>query len=371
MNYSKLLILSALCILYPNLCLSFQPLTAHTTVSDFMNMQPQVSFGVPAGASSADHEKSSLRQPVGPVKHGFVKASSPQGIESRPINSAVLRKLPETTPFQDKVKNTVYAPLGKPPVKAKAMFCVDCSTNEIILAQNTELALPIASITKLLTAMVALDCYTLEHILEVPSDIMEVDKHRVGIRPGDRFTVSDLLHGMLIESGNDCAEVLARGYSRGGRDAFMALMNKKAAHLGVSSATFHTPSGLDARVTVGFKDGKSLDIKRPNVATAEDVAIIARHAFKNTLIRSISSMKTYTMKTQNSNPKDYPLISNDRLLSRNLPVAGAKTGFTNLAGKCIVALFKKEKTEHMIVVLNTAQHFKAAERIYKWAARSL
>jgi D-alanyl-D-alanine carboxypeptidase len=122
---------------------------------------------------------------------------------------------------------------------------------------------------------------------------------------------------------------------------------------------------------LGRKDGRELPGKKPNISTAQDVALVADHAFKHPLIAQISSMKKYTMRTLNEKPKDYPLYSNDKLLDKNLPVAGAKTGFTNMAGKCIVALFKNDDKEHLVVVLNTAQHFKAAEKIYRWAASSM
>lgn len=176
---------------------------------------------------------------------------------------------------------------------------------------------------------------------------------------------------MLIESGNDCAEALARAYPKGGRAGFIQAMNGKALGLGASSVKIYTPSGLDHKFIIGRKDGRELPAKKPNISTAQDVAQIADHAFKYPLIAQISSMKKYTMSTLNEKSKDYPLFSNDRLLDRNLPVAGAKTGFTNMAGKCIVALFRNQDKEHLVVVLNTAQHFKAAEKIYRWAARSM
>jgi D-alanyl-D-alanine carboxypeptidase len=258
---------------------------------------------------------------------------------------------------------------SKPPVKAKAMFCIDCSANKVVLAQNISEPLPIASITKLLTALVVIEEMDLDKVLEVPADIAEVERVRVGIHPGDLLTVRDLLHGMLIESGNDCAETLARAYPKGGREGFLAAMNRRAKELGASRTTLFTPSGLDMKLTLGRKEGRNLDTRWPNTATAEDVAIIARQAFKNPLIARIASMKTYTMHTRNGVPRDYHVVSNDRLLTKNLPIAGAKTGFTNKAGKCIVAWFKDQKAEHMVVVLNTAQHFKAAEKIYRWASR--
>jgi D-alanyl-D-alanine carboxypeptidase len=78
-------------------------------------------------------------------------------------------------------------------------------------------------------------------------------------------------------------------------------------------------------------------------------------------------LKTAAMRTLNEPARTYNLVTNDKLLSRNLPVAGAKTGYTDRAGKCIVALFKNQLKEHMVVVLNTPNNFKAAEKIYRWA----
>jgi D-alanyl-D-alanine carboxypeptidase len=291
---------------------------------------------------------------------------SPQ--PKRPLSLKAFTEPPKAFPAVGGPKQPAVGP--RPQVKAKALFCIDCAANKVVLAQNISEPLPIASITKLLTAMTIVEEMDLEKVLEVPADIVEVERHKVGIRPGDLFTVKDLLHGMLIESGNDCAETLARAYPKGGRDGFMAEMNRRAVEMGASRTMLFTPSGLDMKITLGRKDGRNLDARRPNIATAEDVAKIAKQAFKNPLIARISSMKTYTMRTRNVVPRDYPLVSNDRLLTKNLPVAGAKTGFTNMAGKCIVALFKDEKAEHMVVVLNSAQHFKAAEKIYRWASRT-
>ncbi len=258
-----------------------------------------------------------------------------------------------------------------PRVKAKAMLCVDCSSNKVVLAENEDEPLPIASITKLLTAMIVIDRMDLDKVLKVPWDIKQIPRHRVGLRPGELLTVRDLLHGLLIESGNDCAEVLARAYPRGGRYGFMLEMKKLAVRLGASHTKLYTPSGLDTTVILGRKNGRELEAVRSNVATAEDVALIARHAFKYPIIREIAGMKTYTMRTRNPKPRNYRLATNDKLLYGKLPVEGAKTGYTNLAGRCIVALFKNQDREHVVVVLNTAKHFKAAERIYRWVCKPL
>jgi len=290
-------------------------------------------------------------------KAEYISASAPPKPKS--MESPVLAAQPAP----------ILAP--KPPVRAKAMFCLDCSSNKVVLAKNTSEPLPIASITKLLTAMIVIDEMNLESVLEVPDDIKQVERHVVGLKAGDLLTVRDLLHGMLIESGNDCAEVLARGYPKGGRTGFIAAMNKRAGRLGAAQTTIYTPSGLDMKFLLGRKEGRSLASRKPNTATAQEVAVIAMEAFKYPLIREISSMKTYSMRTHNQPARTYPLASNDRLLHRNLPIAGAKTGYTGMAGKCIVALFKDQKSDYIVVVLNTPQHFKAAEKIYRWACKAL
>ncbi|MCA1962003.1 MAG: serine hydrolase [Desulfomonile sp.] len=260
-----------------------------------------------------------------------------------------------------------------PQVKAKALYCVDCSSNQVVLARNVSEPLPIASITKLLTAMVVIDEMKLDTVITIPDDIKLVPRHRVGIRGGDRLTVRDLLHGMLIESGNDCAEALARAYPKGGTSAFMKAMNRKAAAMGAGKTAVFTPSGLDKQFAVGIKGGRTLIAHKTNTASAEDVALIARHAFKYPLIRTISSMKTHTMTTCNATPREYVLRSNDKLLDRPVSLVGAKTGFTNLAGKCIVALFNDEKKakEYVVVVLNSPTHFKTAEKVYRWVSGTL
>jgi D-alanyl-D-alanine carboxypeptidase len=258
--------------------------------------------------------------------------------------------------------------VSRPLVRAKALFCVDCSSNKVVLAENVSEPLPIASITKLLTAVIVIEEMDLDQALQVPADIKEVEKHVVGLKPGDRLSVRDLLHGLLIASGNDCAEVLARSYPKGGRQGFIDEMNRFAVVIGAEKSKFYTPSGLDIVEAVGNKNGRELSVRLSNTASAEDVATIAGRAFGYPLIRKISGMKTYVARSIGEKPRNIPLVSNDRLLHSNLPIVGAKTGFTNLAGRCIVALFKKQDKEHMVVILNSPKHFRAAEKVYRWVS---
>ncbi len=336
-------------IVAPCSAFAFQPQSSQNYVNNFVKDT--------RGNKRAPQASSNVVKAYAPSRAKFIQPNKP--LLLRKASSSILAP---TVSLSNRS--------GQPRVKAKAMFCVDKSANRVVLAENECAPLPIASITKLLTAMVVIDQMDLNSVVETPSDIRHVEKHVIGIRPGDLFTVKDLLHGMLIESGNDCAEALARAYPKGGRDAFIEAMNQKAQKLGLSHVTIYTPSGLDYKIVLGRKDGRELLGKKPNIATAEDVASLASHAFDYPLIAEISSTKTYIMKSLNSKPHVYHLVSNDKLLRTNLPVAGAKTGFTNMAGKCIVAFFKDNQKEHVVVVLNTPHHFKAAEKIYRWACKT-
>lgn len=363
---------------------AFEPVRSAASVNEMMSGARSAQIAVPQAArrhAPVDERKALNKpRPTAPVhavkpKTLIAMPAPKRQLNPEPLQKAATKSAPAHPSWRGKpLVSTTAAKAGnghRPPVKAKALYCVDCSSNKVMLAENTSSPLPIASISKLLTAMVVAEEMDQDRVLEVPEDITQVERHVIGLKPGDRLTVRDLLHGMLIESGNDCAEVLARAYQKGGRDGFIAAMNKKAADLGASRTVFYTPSGLDMKMTLGRKDGNYLESRKANAASAEDVAAIARAAFKNPLISGISSTRTYTMRTKNATPRDYALVSNDKLLARNLPIVGAKTGFTNMAGRCIVALFKDQKNEHVVVVLNSPHHFKAAEKIYRWASKPL
>jgi D-alanyl-D-alanine carboxypeptidase len=307
-------------------------------------------------------------------KHSNDSAHEYGGIttfEGRDDNPAIVAKILESNTILGPVRSPMA--IKAPNVRAKALLCVDCSSNQVLLERNSAEPLPIASITKLITAMTVIDEMNLDSIIEVPRDIKKIEKHVVGIRPGDRLSVRDLLHGLLIESGNDCAEVLARAYPHGGRTGFMAAMNKRVKEIGATQTVLHTPSGLDLKVEPhgNSRNGENNSVvKISNTASAQDVALIARRAFSYPLIRKVGGMKTYTMTTHNERPREYGLVSNDKLLDRGLPLEGAKTGYTDLAGRCIVALFRDRGKERMVVVLNAPRHFNVAENLYRWASKN-
>lgn len=250
-------------------------------------------------------------------------------------------------------------------IHAKAYYCVDPLTNRIILERNSDQQLPVASLTKLVTAMVILEHLPMDTKVTVPDHIKTVPKTVIGLKPGDRVSVEDLLHGLLIGSGNDCAETLACAFP-GGKAKLVQAMNKKVRSLGFTHTKFYTPSGLDKK-TGDEHSAKQTENVECNVSTAKEMAQIARVAFTNTIIRMISVKKGYVLKGEKGH--SYPVRTTNKLLRDDLPVYGAKTGFTNRAGHCLASEFRRGKSSLLIVVLGSPNHFRDTRLAYRIALK--
>lgn len=251
-------------------------------------------------------------------------------------------------------------------VRAKAVYCVNVAKNQTLAARNSNQRLPIASLTKLVTALVVLDRMPLNRLVTVPGHIKKIPKSVVGLKPKDRVSVKDLLHGLLIGSGNDCAETLACAYP-GGRARFIRTMNAKVRKFGTKHTIFYTPSGLDKK-TAGTWNGKKSVHVRSNVSTAREMARIARAAFANRTIRSICLKKRYTMAGR-LKKGGYRVSTTNKLLRDNLPLAGGKTGYTARAGHCLATEFKPGRDNFLIVVLGSPNHFRDTRLVYRNALK--
>ncbi len=173
--------------------------------------------------------------------------------------------------------------MSPPPISADAVFVTDISTGTELFAQNAEEPLPPASLTKIVSALVVLERANLEETVEIlEEDLVSAEESQVGLTAGDRLSVRDLLHGMLIPSGNDATLALARhvGAAAIGEGAspeqavaeFVSMMNAKAAELGATSSHFLNPTGID---------------DEGHVMSARDVAIVTKAALQNSLFSEI------------------------------------------------------------------------------------
>ncbi|MGB6068422.1 MAG: serine hydrolase [Desulfomonilaceae bacterium] len=295
------------------------------------------------------------------------KAAKSKVVKSKVVKSKVVKsKITKSKVANHKVAKKKKAKPEAQGVQAKAVYCVNLRSNQTLLARNADLQLPIASLSKLVTALVALDQFPLDRKVTVPDNIKTVPKSVVGLKAGDSVSVLDLLHGLLIGSGNDCAETLACAIP-GGRKSFIAAMNEKVRSMGARHTFFYTPSGLDRKISI-TKEGKKTTDVDSNVSTAREIATIASTAFSNPIIRSICQKKRHVMASA-INPKGYIVKSTNKLLRDHLPLIGGKTGYTARAGHCLATEFTPGRNILLIVVLGSPNHFRDTRLVYHKALK--
>jgi D-alanyl-D-alanine carboxypeptidase len=256
-------------------------------------------------------------------------------------------------------------------IRAKAVYCINLRNNGVVFARRADRRLPVASLTKLMTALLVMENLPLERKVKLPRRVPNIPESVVHLRSRDVVTVRDLLHGLLMASGNDCAEALAYAFP-GGRKRFIARMNRKALALGARNTVFYTPSGLDARVVRRARRGTGKRIVRfkASTSTARDMAKIARAAFANETIGAICLKKTYVMSSRILK-RGYHIRNTNRLLREGLPLMGGKTGYTSRAKRCMASKFKTGRGPILIVVLGSRNHFRDTKIVYRKAVRTM
>lgn len=221
---------------------------------------------------------------------------------------------------------------------ANSYILIDEGSSEILTAQNENDIVPIASTTKIMTAIVALENYNLDDIFTISEDASYQTPTVIGLMPQEQISAHDLLYGLLIKSGNDTAYALAENM---GFDNFVNKMNEKAKYLGLNDTNFKDPAGLN-------DEGRS---------TAHDMAFIAAYALKFDVIRQIVTTPEKTIYSADGLYEHYLDNSNRLILSDGplyyQPAIGLKTGYTPDAGHCLVSAAQKDGHTLISVVLNT------------------
>ncbi|WLF83895.1 D-alanyl-D-alanine carboxypeptidase family protein [Moraxella sp. ZY210820] len=245
----------------------------------------------------------------------------------------------------------------KPEVNARAALVMDATTGEVLYSKNTESVRSIASITKLMTAMVTLDANLnlYEQITLTSSDFAGAGGKNSSstLRVGDTMTRSDALYLALMKSENPAAMALSRTYP-GGRNAFIAAMNNKAASLGMYSSNFTDPSGLDPK----------------NVSSARDLGILTSSAARYGTIRHFSTSAS------NSFNLGYRMLTsnNTNAIVRNggWSLDVSKTGYIKEAGRCVVMQANINSRPVVVVLLggsDSAARTQDATRLFNWVAQ--
>lgn len=234
-----------------------------------------------------------------------------------------------------------------PNLTAKAVVLMDIPSSVVLYEKNGYLTLSPASTTKIMTALVALSYYKTEDILTVRH--LEADGSLMGLSIGDKVTVNNLLYGLLINSGNDAALVLADNFP-GGKTAFVVEMNKKAFDYNLTRTHFVNVNGFS---------------ESGHFTTALDLTRLSGMALQNPLFQQIVSTKTLTV-TDITGKKLYHLENVNKLLGKVPWINGIKTGWTNEAGECLVASAQKDGKRLVSVILGSQDRFSETTELLNW-----
>lgn len=236
-----------------------------------------------------------------------------------------------------------------PEVTAKGAVVINAETGEVLFAQGSTKKMPMASTTKIMTTILAIENGTLDEMFTVDEQAVKVEGSSMGLRENDKVTLRALCYGMMLPSGNDAAGCTAVRVG-GSIPRFVEMMNEKAAELGMSSTHFVTPSGLD-------------DDTDEHYSTAEDMAKLTRYAMKNDTFREICSAKSAKV-TFGSPPYERWLTNTNKLLKTCHGVIGVKTGFTDKAGRCLVSCCQRGGAELICVTLGDRNDWQDHSMLY-------
>ena len=242
---------------------------------------------------------------------------------------------------------------GIPRLHAKAAYVVDATTNRVLFQKNPDNIYSIASLTKLMTALVFFQTQPqFDQVVEITADDV-YHSSRSHIRPHEEITVRDLLHAMLMASDNVATKAVVRSCGVP-HDEFIRRMNALADSMNLTGTHFVEPTGLDPA----------------NQASAQAIATMLRTAASNPIVSSIMQKQTYTFA---SNRKLHRLVNTNRLLKSKWRITGGKTGFINEAGYCFATMVETPSgTEVTAVLLGAPSNrlrFAEARRLLDWTFR--
>ena len=238
-----------------------------------------------------------------------------------------------------------------PEVSAKAAVVYNGATGEVIYEKSADERLPMASTTKIMSALIVLEQNGLDDRFIVDSEAVKTEGSSMGLQEGDEVSLRDLACGMLLPSGNDAANAAAVRVS-GSVEKFVALMNERAELMGLADTHFVTPSGLD-------------DYTDEHYSTAMDMALLASQAMQNTNFREICGLKKVQLSFGHP-PFERWLINTNKLLDRE-GITGIKTGFTDKARRCLVSSCMREGCELICVTLNDPDDWNDHMKLYGYA----
>lgn len=222
-----------------------------------------------------------------------------------------------------------------PITRAKAAALIDVSSSRILYEQNGNERLPIASLTKIMTAIVAIEEGDLKSKVKVGKNAVGVEGSSIYLQYNEELSLEDLLYGLMLRSGNDAAMAIAE-HIGGSMEGFVYLMNRKAELLGLKNTHFMNPHGLD---------------HRDHYASAHDLALLTAYALQNPTFRTIVSTKVKTAPLPGEK-WDRKWVNKNKMLRLYPGGDGVKTGYTKIAKRCLASSATRDGRQLAAIVLN-------------------
>ncbi len=230
---------------------------------------------------------------------------------------------------------------------AQAEIAMELSTGKVLLKGNSDAKLPMASTTKILTAIIIIEDCNLDEVIVVPDQAVGAEGSSIYLKKGEKIDIRDLLYGLMLRSGNDSAAALAIHHS-GSIEKFAEVMNERAKKYGAENSNFKNPSGLP---------------DNEHYTTASDLCKIACHAMKSEVFGKIVS-------TTNYNGKYRSYANKNKMLHLYEGANGIKTGYTLKAGRCLVSSVKRDDMNVVCVVLNCPDMYERSGKIFDYCFKN-
>lgn len=241
-----------------------------------------------------------------------------------------------------------------PPVVAQSAIVVDPDSGTVLYAKNADVPRAVASTQKIITALCVLDAGDIDRTVVIDKSDGACEPTKLDLKPGETYTRRELLKALMVKSANDVARALARDVG-GSQEGFSAMMNRKAASLGMKNSRFLNPHGLTL-------PGQQ--------STARDMAIAARAAYRSPLLRSYVATKAFDFQYSDGRTR---LLENTNRILKSVPYCnGMKTGTTDASGRCVICTGSLNGRSAIVVLLksNTPNIWKDGEKLLRWALES-
>lgn len=231
-------------------------------------------------------------------------------------------------------------------ISARNAIMMDMDTNRIIYSKNINEQRSIASISKIMTAVLAIESGKMDDVIIIGNEIDKSYGSGIYIKKDEKITLRDLVYGLMLRSGNDASLAIANYVDK---DNFVKKMNEKAKEIGMLNTVFNNPNGLDE--------------EKGNYSTAYDMAILTSYAMKIDEYRKIVSTKKYSLKT---NMNTYNWTNKNKLLFNYKYTTGGKTGFTEKANRTLVTTASKDNINLVVVTLVDPNDFEDHKKLFEY-----